>query len=316
MNIYLYNTLTQKKNIFHPINNKLVTMYLCGPTVYNPPHIGNARPSVIFDVLYRLLSLSYKVKYIRNITDIDDKIITIAKKNKEHISKLTDRIIKIYHKNMKDLGVLSPTIEPKATEHINYMIELIDKLIKKGNAYVSQNHVLFDISSHKNYGSLSHRKKEDMISGARVEIGVYKKDPYDFILWKPSSPELPGWESPWGRGRPGWHIECSAMSQKYLGSSFDIHGGGQDLIFPHHENELAQSRAINGENSFARYWIHNGILTVDGEKMSKSLGNFITIQDLLRKNQGEVIRLALLFTHYRQPLNWTKKLIEIGRAHV
>ena len=304
----LYNTKTREKRIFHPINESSVGMYVCGPTVYDYSHIGNARPVIIFDVLYRLLRKVYgeeNVNYVRNITDVDDKIIAAHQDSGEDIDVITSRTIKAFRSDMRDLGNLEPSIEPKATDHIPQMIKMIEKLISIGNAYQEQEHVCFNVPSMVNYGSLSKLNREELIVGARVDIAPYKRDPADFILWKPSSSDQPGWNSPWGRGRPGWHIECSAMSNEYLGATFDIHGGGQDLIFPHHENEIAQSCCANGEDTFAQIWMHNGYLMVDGEKMSKSLGNFITVRDLLHSYHGETIRLCMLMTHYRQPLNWT-----------
>ncbi|ARN85446.1 cysteine--tRNA ligase [Candidatus Nucleicultrix amoebiphila] len=304
MTIILYNTLTQCREELVPITPGEVKMYVCGPTVYDRAHIGNARPYVVFDVLFRLLQIFYKTTYARNITDIEDKIIVASKESGEPISALTERTTRLFHEDMATIGILPPTIEPRATMHIQEMIDIIETLIQKDHAYEAQGHVLFNVKSFKDYGTLSKRNLDDMLAGARVEIAPYKKDPMDFVLWKPSTDDVPGWPSPWGRGRPGWHIECSAMSCKHLGTSFDIHGGGRDLIFPHHENEIAQSQAAFGNNSFARLWMHNGILTVNGEKMSKSLGNFFTVRDLLDQADGETIRLALLSTHYRQPLDW------------
>ena len=301
----LYNTLTRRLEPFTPLNPAKVGLYVCGPTVYDRAHLGNARPYTIFDVLVRLLRTTYDVTYVRNITDIDDKIINASLQSGESIEMITRKTTKFFHEDMAALGNLSPTIEPKATEHVSEMIEMIEQLLQKGIAYAQDGHVLFHVPNFASYGALSGCKCEEMIAGARVEVAPYKKDPTDFVLWKPSTPEQPGWESPWGRGRPGWHIECSAMSFKHLGVNFDIHGGGQDLIFPHHENEIAQTQAVHGIDTFARYWVHNGILLVNGEKMSKSLGNFITIQELLNQARGEVIRFALLSTHYRQPLDWT-----------
>jgi len=304
----LYNTKTREKHAFKPINEGAVGMYVCGPTVYDYAHIGNARPVIIFDVLFRLLRQIYgtgKVNYVRNITDVDDKIIAAQQDSGEDINVITSRTIRAFQSDMKVLGNLEPSIEPQATDHIPQMIKMIEKLILKGNAYQEQGHVCFHVPSMANYGRLSRLNREELIVGARVEVAPYKRDPADFILWKPSSSDQPGWDSPWGRGRPGWHIECSAMSNEYLGITFDIHGGGQDLIFPHHENEIAQSCCANGEDTFAQIWMHNGYLMVDGEKMSKSLGNFITVRDLLDSYHGETIRLCMLMTHYRQPLNWT-----------
>lgn len=307
----LYNTLSRRKEVFTPQDPNRVGLYVCGPTVYDFAHIGNARPVVVFDVLARLLRYHYpNVCYVRNITDVDDKINAAALKNKESIADLTQRTAAAYHADMAALGALSPDIEPRATHHIDEMIVMIKKLIEVGHAYQSNGHVLFSVSSFQDYGLLSKRNPEEMLAGARVEVAPYKKDAGDFVLWKPSDDMTPGWESPWGYGRPGWHIECSAMSGKYLGDTFDIHGGGQDLIFPHHENEIAQSRCANGTPVFARYWMHNGHLTIEGDKMSKSLCNFRTVHDLLTCYSGEVIRLALLSTHYRQPLDWTETTLQ------
>jgi cysteinyl-tRNA synthetase len=285
-------------------------MYVCGPTVYDLAHIGNARPVIVFDVLYRLLRHHYgdaRVKYVRNITDVDDKINAAAKANNESIRDLTERTAKIFHEDVAALLCLPPDVEPRATEHIAPMIAMIERLIAGGYAYVADGHVLFSVASDQDYGKLSRRKRDEMIAGARVEIAPYKGDPADFVLWKPSSDDLPGWDSPWGRGRPGWHIECSAMSETHLGDSFDIHGGGLDLIFPHHENEIAQSESVHGGKLFARYWLHNGFVTVDGAKMAKSEGNFRTIRDVLREAPGEAARLAMLTGHYRDPLDWTSE---------
>ena len=306
----LYNTLERKLSNFNPIDPKNIKIYACGPTVYDFIHIGNARPLVIFDVLVRVLRNLYpKVTYVRNITDVDDKINQRAKEKKISISELTNQTIKNFHDDCLSLGNLIPEYEPKATDHINEMIEMIEKLIYKGFAYISSNNVLFSIEKYKKYGELSGRSLDEMISGSRVDVADYKKNPGDFILWKPSSDDIPGWNSPWGRGRPGWHIECSAMSKKYLGDHFDIHAGGSDLIFPHHENEIAQSCCANNSNLMANYWIHNGYVTSDGEKMSKSLGNFTTINNLLLNSDGESIRYSLLQAHYRAPLSFGKKTI-------
>jgi cysteinyl-tRNA synthetase len=316
MALTIYNTLSRRQEAFIPLKKDEASMYVCGPTVYDKAHLGNARPNVVFDILFRLLRFSYNTRYVRNITDIDDKIIAASKTSGLSIHEITTSTTKAFHKDMQALKNLSPTDEPKATEHIEAMLSMIEDLVAKNHAYVADGHVLFDVGSCSTYGRLSKRKQDEMIAGARVEIAPYKKNPMDFVLWKPSSPDIPGWESPWGRGRPGWHIECSAMSFHLLGKSFDIHGGGQDLIFPHHENEIAQSICSHGENTFARYWVHNGILTVNGEKMSKSLGNFITVNDLLQKTKGEVVRFALLSTHYRQPLDWTDTTLEQARTVV
>ena len=314
--LQLYNTLSRRKETFTPIDSANIRMYVCGPTVYDRPHLGNARSVVIYDVLYRLLGQLYpKVTYVRNITDVDDKINAAAKTNGEPISALTARVEGWFHGDMEQLNCLPPTQEPHATAHIPQMIAIIEQLIALGNAYVSQGHVLFRVNSYKDYGALSGRKLDDLIAGARVEVESYKEHPGDFVLWKPADEgDDPSsvFQSPWGTGRPGWHIECSAMSQTYLGAHFDIHGGGADLMFPHHENEIAQSRCADPEhNHFANYWVHNGFLTVNGEKMSKSLGNFITVHDLLEKSvKGEAIRLAFLMTKYNEPLDWNDKLLE------
>ena len=318
MTIQLYNTLTQQKEAFKPINPDQVTMYVCGPTVYNFVHIGNARPVVIFDTLFRLLQRHFpEVKYARNITDVDDKINKAAKENNVTIAEFSQRFTDAFHEDMAQLNTLAPSLEPLATENIDAMIAQIQALIDNGHAYESQEHVLFQVSTNKTYGKLSHRKLEDMIAGAseRVEDASYKKEPADFVLWKPSTDDLPGWDSPWGRGRPGWHIECSAMINKHLGKTIDIHGGGQDLIFPHHENEIAQGTCCHGdeEQASVNYWMHNGYLNIDGEKMSKSLGNFFTVRELLALWPGEVLRYGLLSAHYRKPLDWTKDLLSSAK---
>lgn len=304
MTLQLYNSKTNCLEAFKPIRPGHAGLYLCGPTVYDRAHIGNARSVVVFDVLRRLLERTHQVTYVRNITDIDDKIIDASLKNNITIAELTAKTTAFYHEDMAALGNLPPHIEPKATEHIPEMLVMIQDLVEKGYAYQAQGHVLFNTKADPHYGALSKRSLDDMIAGARVEVAPYKKNPTDFVLWKPSRPEQPGWESPYGWGRPGWHIECSAMSAKHLGKSFDIHGGGQDLLFPHHENEQAQSTCCYGEETFAKTWLHIGMLQVEGKKMSKSLGNFYTVQDLLAQAPGEAIRFALLRTHYRQPLNW------------
>ncbi|MCC7016474.1 MAG: cysteine--tRNA ligase [Rhodospirillales bacterium] len=310
MNLFLHNTLSRSKELFRPRDPARVRMYVCGPTVYAYAHIGNARPVVVFDVLFRLLMHLYpgegRVTYVRNITDVDDKINAAAKESGEPIRAITERTAKAFREDMAALNALPPSLEPRATEHVRQMIAMIEVLIAKGHAYVADGHVLFGVPTCADYGRLSRRDREEMIAGARVEVAPYKKDPADFVLWKPSDAETPGWDSPWGRGRPGWHIECSAISEAYLGQSFDIHGGGADLIFPHHENEIAQSTAANGPGTFARVWMHNGYLMVEGEKMSKSLGNILTVHDLLKEFPGEALRLALLATHYRQPLDFTR----------
>ena len=287
-------------------------MYLCGPTVYNYAHIGNARPVVVFDVLFRLLRHTYgedHVNYVRNITDIDDKIMHRAKERGAPIEVVTEETVGWYREDMAALGALPPTHEPRATEFVAQMVAMIETLIAKGHAYEAEGHVLFEVSTYGAYGALSGRSTDDMIAGARVEIAPYKRDPMDFVLWKPSTDDQPGWDSPWGRGRPGWHIECSAMSSELLGNDFDIHGGGSDLQFPHHENEIAQSRCAHTDAGFARHWMHNGMINVDGRKMSKSLGNFLTVEDLRGQAPGEVLRLALISTHYRGVLDWTEQKV-------
>jgi len=310
MPLILHNTLSRQKETFTPLNPDNVRFYVCGPTVYDFAHIGNARPYVVFDILNRLLRHLYpKVTYARNITDIDDKIIKAADANQEEIYDLTQRTTRFFRDDMEAIGNLPPDVEPLATAHVNEMISLLKILLEKGHAYESDGHVLFSVKSFPYYGQLSRCNHDEMIAGARVEVAPYKRDPEDFILWKPSQKGIPGWESPWGVGRPGWHIECSAMSLKYLGETFDLHGGGQDLIFPHHENEMAQSQACFGPQTFARLWLHNGMLTVNGEKMSKSLGNFITVHQLLEKIPGELIRFVLLSSQYRQPLDWNDQVV-------
>ena len=311
---HLFNTLNGKKEKLEAINSKHLKIYACGPTVYNYAHIGNARMAVVFDSLVRTLKIIYpKVTYVSNITDIDDKIIEAAKNQNVDIASITEKYTKIYNDDMAKLNVLAPDIQPKATEYIPEMIELVSDLIKKNFAYEKDGHVLFHVPSFKNYGLLSNRNRDEQIAGSRVEVAPFKKDPADFVLWKPSSDNQPGWDSPWGFGRPGWHTECSAMSEKTLGLPFDIHGGGRDLIFPHHENEIAQSCCSaadpNKPESYAKYWMHNGFVTIDSEKMSKSLGNIILVNDLTQKYHGEVIRLALLSSHYRQGLDWNEKVI-------
>jgi cysteinyl-tRNA synthetase len=309
----LYNTLSRNKQLFVPLDKKNVRLYVCGPTVYDYPHVGNARPLIVFDLLFRLLQEIYgnkHVQYARNITDVDDKIIDSAKKNSISINDLTKKVTKDFHEDCDYLGCLIPTVEPRATEHIKEMIDLTKKLIDTNFAYVQNDHVYFEVSKYIDYGKLSNKKVSELIAGARVEISQSKKTPADFVLWKPSSSEEPGWDSPWGRGRPGWHLECSAMSEKYLGKEFDIHGGGLDLIFPHHENEIAQSVCANKTKVLANFWMHNGYVTVNKEKMSKSENNFITINQLKDKYDGQVIRLAMLSTHYRQPFDWNDKILE------
>ena len=320
MTLQIHNTLTRRKEAFEPLDPANVRLYVCGPTVYDFAHIGNARPVVVFDVLFRLLQQLYgaeQVTYARNITDIEDKIIKAAQDNGESIEALTARTTEAYHQDMAALGALPPSIEPRATEHIPQMIAMIEALIAKGHAYAAEGHVLFNVPSMDTYGQLSGRDRDEMVAGARVEVAPYKKDPADFVLWKPSTPDQPGWDSPWGRGRPGWHIECSAMSAEHLGPHFDIHGGGQDLIFPHHENEIAQSRCAHGTALMARYWMHNGYVVVGGKKMSKSLGNFFTVRELLEEGfPGEAIRLTLLSGHYRQPLDVTREKIAEAKAQL
>jgi cysteinyl-tRNA synthetase len=310
MTLHLYNTMTSKKEVFEPLKPGEVTMYVCGPTVYNFAHIGNARPVVVFDTLFRLLQSQFaKVTYARNITDVDDKIITAAKEGNRSIESVTDEYTAIYREDMAQLNALAPTLEPHATHNIDAMIELTEILVNKGHAYESQGHVLFAVESMPDYGKLSGRVLEDMLAGARVEVADYKRHPGDFVLWKPAADEDPGWDSPWGRGRPGWHLECSAMIRAHLGETIDIHGGGRDLIFPHHENEIAQSRCAHG-GDYVRYWMHNAYLDIDGEKMSKSLGNFRTVRELLQSYRGEVLRFALLSAHYRSPLSFSPELLQ------
>jgi cysteinyl-tRNA synthetase len=316
MPLTLYNTLSRRKEPFEPLDPTKVRLYVCGPTVYDRAHIGNARAFVMFDVLYRLLRDIYgrdHVRYVRNITDIDDKINTAARANGEPIATLTARTTAAFHEDMAALGTLPPDVEPRATEHVPEMIAMIEQLIASGHAYVAEGHVLFAVASDPQYGQLSKRSRDEMIAGARVEVAPYKRDPADFVLWKPSDADLPGWDSPWGRGRPGWHLECSAMSEKYLGETFDIHGGGLDLIFPHHENEIAQSVCAHNGRPFVRYWMHNEFLTDAGAKMSKSLGNIRTARELLDEAPGEAIRLALLTAHYRDPLDWTSDRLRQAR---
>ena len=310
MSLKIYNTLSGEKEVFTPLVPDTVTMYVCGPTVYNLAHIGNARPVVVFDTLFRLLQTHYSsVTYARNITDVDDKIIAAAKDGGRSIESVTDEYTAKYREDMAQLNALPPSIEPHATHNIEAMIDLTRTLIEKGHAYESQGHVLFAVDSMEGYGKLSGRSLEDMLAGARVEVAEYKRHPGDFVLWKPAADEDPGWDSPWGRGRPGWHLECSAMIHEHLGETIDIHGGGRDLIFPHHENEIAQSRCAHG-GDYVRYWMHNAYLDIDGEKMSKSLGNFRTVRDLLGSYRGEVLRFALLSAHYRSPLNFSAELLE------
>ena len=319
LKLKIHNTLEKKKEEFSPVDSSHVRMYTCGPTVYNYAHIGNARPAVISDLLVRVLRCLYpKVTFASNITDIDDKIIKASKETGVPINEITEKFERIYNEDMTSLGVQPPDIQPHATDYIDEMIELVQKMIDNKTAYESEGHVLFDVTAYSAYGKLSGRDIEDQIAGSRVEVASYKRDPGDFVLWKPSVDDQPGWDSPWGFGRPGWHLECSVMSEKSLGLPFDIHGGGMDLIFPHHENEIAQSCGAHGENKnpkiFAQYWIHNAMLNMNGEKMSKSLGNIFYIRDFLKEQPGEVLRLALLSGHYRQPLNWTDDTINQARS--
>ena len=309
--IFLTNNLSNKKEKFVPINKKKVGIYVCGPTVYDDPHIGNARPLVIFDILFKILKSKFlSVTYVRNITDVDDKIIKSSNEKNISISDLTETVIKSFGKDCNYLNCENPTHQPKATEHIDLMIEMISKLIKKGFAYVSNQHVYFEVKKFKDYGQLSNKKLEELIAGSRIEISDNKKNSEDFVLWKPSLDNEPSWDSPWGKGRPGWHLECSAMSKKFLGNEFDIHGGGIDLIFPHHENEIAQSRCVNDTKVFANYWLHNAFITMSNEKMAKSQGNILKIKDFRNKVSGQVLRLALISAHYKQPLDWNDKLLE------
>jgi cysteinyl-tRNA synthetase len=316
--IKLYNTATRKKERFEPLDRDNVRMYVCGPTVYDRAHLGNARPVVVFDVLYRLLRHVYgasHVTYVRNFTDVDDKIIARAEESGVPIDEITATTTQWYLDDMHSLGALDPDQMPRATQHIGDMITMISELIARGNAYAAQGHVLFAVDSYADYGALSGRSTDDMIAGARVEVAPYKRNPMDFVLWKPASDSEPGWDSPWGRGRPGWHIECSAMSYELLGETFDIHGGGNDLQFPHHENEIAQSKCAHPGAGFARYWLHNEMLQVEGRKMSKSLGNFFTVHDLLEQGvPGEVMRFVFLGTHYRKPMDWTEMRREEAEA--
>jgi cysteinyl-tRNA synthetase len=314
MTLKLYNTRTRRKEPFRPIDPKAVRMYVCGPTVYDLAHIGNARPVIVFDVLFRLLRHLYgpdRVVYVRNITDVDDKINARAAQEGVSIRDLTERTALQFHADVAALGALSPTVEPRATEHILEMIALVERLIERGHAYAAKGHVLFEVASDCHYGELARRSTDEMRAGARVEVAPYKRDPMDFVLWKPSEGSEPGWNSPWGYGRPGWHLECSAMSAKHLGETFDIHGGGIDLLFPHHENEVAQSTCASGAEIMANIWMHNGHLMVEGQKMSKSLGNFITIRDIVSKGRmtAAAARLAMLSTHYRQPMDWTAEKV-------
>ncbi|MEM7452136.1 MAG: cysteine--tRNA ligase [Pseudomonadota bacterium] len=314
MVLNLYDTQIGRKRPFEPIDPERVTLYVCGPTVYNFAHIGNARPAVVFDVLARVLRREYGLVYARNITDVDDKINQAALETGRSIGDITAEYTAAYLEDMGALGVLPPDVAPRATDHIEEMCTMIERLIEAGHAYAAEGHVLFDVASYDAYGALSNRSLEDMIAGARVEVAPYKRNPADFVLWKPSTPELPGWDSPWGRGRPGWHLECSAMIEKHLGDTIDIHGGGQDLVFPHHENEIAQSTCAHDGRPFVNFWMHNGFLNVDATKMSKSLGNVLLVRQLRDQADGEAIRLALISAHYRQPLDWTDEtLVEATR---
>ena len=309
--IFLTNNLSNKKEKFVPIDEKNIGMYVCGPTVYDDPHIGNARPIVIFDILFKILKRKYSsVTYIRNITDVDDKIIKSSNEKKISISDLTQTVIKSFNEDCNYLNCENPTHQPKATEHIDLMIEMISELIKKGFAYENKKHVYFEVKKFDEYGQLSNKKLEELIAGSRIEVSDNKKNSEDFVLWKPSFDNEPSWDSPWGKGRPGWHLECSAMSKKFLGNEFDIHGGGIDLIFPHHENEIAQSRCANDTKVFANYWLHNAFITMSNEKMAKSQGNILKIKDFRDNVSGQVLRLALISAHYKQPLDWNDKLLE------
>jgi cysteinyl-tRNA synthetase len=315
--LQISNSLTRSKDLFKPINPKKIGMYVCGPTVYANPHVGNGRSLVVFDLLFRVLLQIYgkeNVTYVRNITDVDDKIIETSKQEKNSIDNITAKVTNNFRQNTKDLNCLAPSVEPKATEHIKEMIEMINSLIKKKLAYENKGHIYFLISEFKNYGKLANKNLEELKAGSRIEVSELKKNPLDFILWKPALSDEPGWSSPWGRGRPGWHLECSVMSEKYLGKKFDIHGGGLDLLFPHHENEIAQSCSNNSSDTLANYWVHNGFLTMKKEKMSKSVGNIETITNVLKRYSGQVIRLALLSAHYKQPLDWSESLLEQSKA--
>ena len=311
LDIFLTNNLTNKKEKFIPKDKNNVRMYVCGPTVYDDPHIGNARPVVVFDILFKILKNKYpNVTYVRNITDVDDKIIKSSKENNISISELTKKITQSFNEDCIYLNCEQPNHEPKATEHISEMIEMISELIKKGFAYENNKHVYFEVKKFKDYGQLSNKKLDELVAGSRIEVSDNKKNPEDFVLWKPSETDEPSWDSPWGKGRPGWHLECSAMSKKYLGNEFDVHGGGVDLLFPHHENEIAQSRCANDSKAFANYWLHNAFITMSNEKMAKSQGNILKIRDFRNNKSGQVLRLALMSAHYRQPLDWNDKLLE------
>ncbi|WP_440672174.1 cysteine--tRNA ligase [Candidatus Pelagibacter sp. HIMB1715] len=309
--IFLTNNLTNKKEKFVPINEQNIRMYVCGPTVYDDPHIGNARPIVVFDILYKIFKKKYsKVTYVRNITDVDDKIIKSSKENNISISELTNKVTESFGEDCNYLNCETPTHQPKATENIDLMIKMVSELIKKGFAYENNSHVYFEVKKFSDYGQLSNKKLEELIAGSRIEISENKKNSEDFVLWKPSASDEPSWDSPWGKGRPGWHLECSAMSKKFLGDEFDVHGGGIDLIFPHHENEIAQSRCANDTKMFANFWLHNAFITMSNEKMAKSQGNILKIKDFRNNISGQVLRLALMSAHYKQPLDWNNKLLE------
>ncbi|MDC3062740.1 cysteine--tRNA ligase [Candidatus Pelagibacter sp.] len=311
LDIFLTNNLNNKKEKFIPKDKNNVRMYVCGPTVYDDPHIGNARPVVVFDILFKILKNKYpNVTYVRNITDIDDKIIKSSKENNISISELTKKITQSFNEDCIYLNCEQPNHEPKATEHISEMIEMISVLIKKGFAYENNKHVYFEVKKFKDYGQLSNKKLDELVAGSRIEVSDNKKNPEDFVLWKPSETDEPSWDSPWGKGRPGWHLECSAMSKKYLGNEFDVHGGGVDLLFPHHENEIAQSRCANDSKAFANYWLHNAFITMSNEKMAKSQGNILKIKNFRNNKSGQVLRMALMSAHYRQPLDWNDKLLE------
>jgi cysteinyl-tRNA synthetase len=316
MALMLHNTLSRTREPFAPADPRRVTMYVCGPTVYNFAHIGNARPPVVFDVLARLLRRSYALTYARNVTDVDDKINNAAREEGVEIGVLTTRYLEAYQADMATLGVAPPDVEPRVTTHLSDIVGMIERLIASGHAYEAEGHVLFDVPSYAAYGRLSGRDTDELIAGARVEVAPYKRNAGDFVLWKPSPPDIVGWPSPWGRGRPGWHIECSAMAERHLGATIDIHGGGVDLVFPHHENEVAQSTCVHSGKTYARFWVHNGLVVLNGEKMSKSLGNFLLVQDALAEHGGESVRLALLKAHYRQPLDWTNALVSEARQNL
>jgi cysteinyl-tRNA synthetase len=312
-NLNLYNTLSNKKEKFIPLDKNNIGMYVCGPTVYDDPHIGNARPLILFDILFKVLKCKFgkdTVTYVRNITDVDDKIINSSIEKNISINDLTKKIINNFHNDCVYLRCEKPTEEPRATENISLMIKMIEELLTKGYAYINNKHVYFEVKKFKDYGKLSNKNLDELIAGSRVEISENKKNPEDFVLWKPSKEKEPYWDSPWGKGRPGWHLECSVMSKKYLGIKFDIHGGGRDLIFPHHENEIAQSRCANDSDTFANYWVHNGFITISNEKMAKSQKNILKIEDFKKKFNGQVLRLALISSHYKQPLDWNNNLIE------